>query len=145
MGNENFIIVPRQITVGTSYGTYSTISNEAMKQKYHGDNTTGKGVGNLNPANGKVRDEFVLTDSNTNCVLYKGYSDEDSSSIHIYNRRGESVNYFGEEKTTGSYERKMTRLEVTYLKPDGTFNHQQAVDKNNNGVVDEGEILDFNW
>ena len=145
MADGNFIIVPRQITVGTSFSTYSTISNEATKNKYHGDNTTGSCEGNLNPANGKIRDKFVLKDYNMNCILYDGYSDERSSSITINNRRGESVSYFGKQETPGSYERSMTRIDVTYLKPDGTFGHQQAVDKNNNGVVDEGEILDFNW
>ena len=146
MPDVNFIVVPRQITVGTSFSTYETISNEASyNYKYHGANTTGGGESNLNSANGKISHKFVTTDRNMNCVLYDGYSDEHSSSIAINNRRGERVSYFGEEYTPGSYERRMTIIDVTYMKPDGTFGHQRAEDKNNNGTVDEGEIIDFKW
>ena len=145
MGNGDLIIVPRQITEGTSFGKYSNVSDEARKSKYHGANTTGSGESNINPVNGKIRDKFVLKDYNMNCVLYDGYSDESYSYIIINNRRGESVRYYGEQETSGSYDRRMTRIDVQYLKPDGTFGFQEAIDKNNNGVVDKGEIIDFKW
>lgn len=120
-----------QLRVGMKFGTVkSAVEQVAKTEKKLGGKITSKNAGTVGSFSGEKSGNQVNFSNNGKLITYHATIDGKHYSGLVHNANIKSNDEIMHKRFT-----RMTNEEGT----------QYAVDKNNNGIIDEGEIQDCIW